>query len=278
MVDQAENLRKLVSESTQDRDAWNNVVALFSGRSGCGVTSMAINMAVALARHNKPVVLFDLDLGNPQIGHQCRINTSIDSTGGIIAGKQASEVLHAGPCGVRVFSNSYCGLDDDLVQPLVVERIQKAISSLNKHALVIIDLGVASPMLPCARMVCENAQTLIGVSTEDSEAVMDCYATIKSISTLQTSASMHTLINQTTSEVTAMDTHDRITTACDRFLNLQTSPAGSVGFDKRFQNAWSIQRPLLLFAPHCQAAHQFSYLVDFVDTRSKSNLQKKIAA
>ena len=73
MGDQAEELRKLMSESAQETQRLitpvdtqtkkTRIITLTSGKGGVGKTNMSVNMAIAYARMGKKVVVMDADLG-----------------------------------------------------------------------------------------------------------------------------------------------------------------------------------------------------------------------
>ena len=63
MSDQAEQLRKMVRARNHRymTHGGHHVLGILGGQVGAGVTTIALNLAIALARRNSPVVLVDLN-------------------------------------------------------------------------------------------------------------------------------------------------------------------------------------------------------------------------
>src|SRR3989339_117646 len=88
MIDQAQGLRTLVAQTVlrpRVAEVMDEVglspfstgcttIAVTSGKGGVGKTNISINLALALARMNKKVVLFDADLGLANVNILLGIN------------------------------------------------------------------------------------------------------------------------------------------------------------------------------------------------------------
>lgn len=61
-MDQAEKLRKIVKEQNAARLV-SRVITVTSGKGGVGKSSIAVNLAIALSRLGKRVVILDADFG-----------------------------------------------------------------------------------------------------------------------------------------------------------------------------------------------------------------------
>ena len=62
MMDQAEQLRKLVKQNSQPKSI-ARVITITSGKGGVGKSSVSVNLAIQLSRMGKKVVIFDADFG-----------------------------------------------------------------------------------------------------------------------------------------------------------------------------------------------------------------------
>jgi RNA polymerase sigma factor for flagellar operon FliA len=62
MIDQAESLRKIVSERVKEKRAKAHVIAIGSGKGGCGKTNLTLNLGLILSKNGKRTLIFDADL------------------------------------------------------------------------------------------------------------------------------------------------------------------------------------------------------------------------
>ncbi|MDD4112073.1 MAG: P-loop NTPase, partial [Herbinix sp.] len=62
-MDQAEKLRKIVKEQNTAKRHISRVITVTSGKGGVGKSSIAVNLAIALSRLGKRVVIIESDFG-----------------------------------------------------------------------------------------------------------------------------------------------------------------------------------------------------------------------
>jgi flagellar biosynthesis protein FlhG len=53
MIDQAESLRKIVSERIKEKRVKAHVIAIGSGKGGCGKTNLTLNLGLILSKNGK---------------------------------------------------------------------------------------------------------------------------------------------------------------------------------------------------------------------------------
>ena len=63
MVDQAEDLVKMMGDSRRNFEHKTRIITISSGKGGVGKTNIAVNMGIAFAQLGKKVVVMDADLG-----------------------------------------------------------------------------------------------------------------------------------------------------------------------------------------------------------------------
>ena len=106
MVDQATELRKLVSQADRDpADEAGRVprlLVLSGGKGGVGVTTLAVNLSVALSRRGNRVVLVDADLYRADVATLCGLEERGNVADVLSARRDIHEVLQRGPAGIQV--------------------------------------------------------------------------------------------------------------------------------------------------------------------------------
>jgi MinD-like ATPase involved in chromosome partitioning or flagellar assembly len=106
MQDQADELRQLVLRSAaaarHPAAPPPPLIVLHGAKGGVGTTSLAVNLAVSLARAGRRAVLVDADFHQPDATALCGLSDG-DSVADVLAGRRTvHEVLQPGPAGIQV--------------------------------------------------------------------------------------------------------------------------------------------------------------------------------
>ncbi len=197
------------------------------GKGGVGTTTIAANLAVALARLGRRAVFVDADLdhgGHSNLGQHPERGSVVD----VLAGRRTvHEVLERGPCGVQVLSGAWASGESGDVSAAAQQRFVAELKSLTPHAeIVVVDAG--SSRNHFARRFWHAADVVLVVTRTDSVSIMDTYAAIKMLLAGDASVPIHTVVNMACDAAVAADVQSRIAAACRRFLGLRCSAAGHV--------------------------------------------------
>jgi septum site-determining protein MinD len=85
----------------EDNESW--VIAVASGKGGAGKTTVASNLATALALSGEKVVVVDADLAMPDLGVYLGLENSPITLHQVLAAEASIEqALYEGPGGCRV--------------------------------------------------------------------------------------------------------------------------------------------------------------------------------
>ncbi len=231
MYDQASELRQLVRQrgvaGTLDGPV-APLVAVGGGKGGVGTTTIALNLAVALARQGRRAVFVDADLHH---GGQASLPAPLDrgSVVDVLEGRRGvHEVLYRGPAGIQLLCGAWASGEVNDYSPAAQDRFVAELKQLAPYAdVVVIDAG--SSRTHFSRRLWQNASAAVVVTTTDAPAVMNAYAAIKALARIESPPVLHTLVNQYHDAIEADDIHQRIATACRKFLGLRASGAGRVG-------------------------------------------------
>jgi flagellar biosynthesis protein FlhG len=263
MTDQAEQLRMLVEQANtqQTADAPVQQIVVFAGaQSGVGTTTLATNLAIAVARCNTPCVLVDMNFVRPQISAVCRIRPRYPLTDLLQARRQVREILQPGPCGVQVLPGQDGLVRNHQSATTVAARIIETLKPLARSSVIVIDAGADYSV--GLQQLCGVARDILLVTNEDTQAVMDCYALVKRICSHGSHAQLASVVNFATRKESARDIHARLAVSCDRFLNLHLQSAGTVLDDRRIHDASCAGRPFVVYAPQSEAAYQINLLAE----------------
>ncbi len=253
MSDQADELRQLVLRSALHpplaaRPPRRVVVA--GGKGGVGTTTLAVNLAIALAQQGSRVVLVDADLQRADLARLCQ--TSEGATiADVLAGRRTvHEVLQLGPAGIQVLPGAWAAEKMPDCSPPAQQRLIAELDHLGPHADVVL-LDVGNGLNPIAGRFWEAADEVLLVTTPDAMAIMDAYAAVKVLPPPERKTPIFTLVNRAADAETAREVHARVALASHRFLGLRISPVGHVPDDPQFAAAGL---PLMVRAAYGESA------------------------
>ena len=120
-------------------------------------------------------------------------------------------------------------------------------------------MAPANPRSVCGRPLSD----VLLVTTPDAVAVMDTYATIKTLlSRSAIQSPVRLVVNRVDSEEVAADVHRRIDHSCQRFLGLPLALAGWLPGEPAALAALRRGHPILLSRPECQLAQSIEHLAE----------------
>ncbi|MFW5775176.1 MAG: AAA family ATPase, partial [Chitinivibrionales bacterium] len=155
--DQAQRLRELAQQrrntDTQpaegavfarrhNRKASSHVISVCSGKGGVGKSNIALSLALALARLDKKVMLFDADLGLANI-HVLLGIAPVCNLSHFVQGTAAFEdILCEGPAGIHVLPGA-TGIADiaNLDQSRLQTIMQKLDQVEQQFDIILLDIG-----------------------------------------------------------------------------------------------------------------------------------------
>ena len=268
--DQANDLRKLVLRT--GRNGLNDapppkLIVVAGGKGGVGATTVAVNLAVALGREGRRVVLADVDFAGPDVAALCGLDEPYGSADVLAGRRTVHEVLQRGPGGIHVLPTLRGSTDPADCTPAAQQRLIEQLQALGPHAdYVVLDAGSGSGRV--MRGFWEAADLVLLVTHPDTVAVMDSYAAIKLVCRDDPPhTTIATLANCAVDESAGAEVHERIDRACRRFLGLHVDDAGAIPFDPCAPRASAVERPLVIDTPDSPAAASLVALAAEVERR-----------
>ncbi|QCC84791.1 MinD/ParA family protein [Desulfovibrio desulfuricans] len=235
-------------------------VALLSGKGGVGKTNMSLNIACALHQMGFKTLLMDCDLGLANLD--------------VLLGITPEGNLQTALLGEADITDVLCPIDGDgfavlpaasgvpeltELQPdardLLLSRLEPV---LHKYDYVFMDIGagISGTVQTFAAM----ASVRLVVITPEPTSLTDSYALIKVLNSRYGLRDFMVLVNQATSQAEAKSSFDKLAGACRHFLHIEPVLLGHVRLDKKLPEAVCLQKPLMVHAPGCPAAHDLQTL------------------
>ncbi|MCE5314746.1 MAG: P-loop NTPase [Armatimonadota bacterium] len=255
MLDQAEALRMLVRDrvmccGSDIRSPRLYTIAVTSGKGGVGKTSVAVNLALLLARSGRRVRLVDADFGlsNAEVLLGMAPRHTLND---VLRGRvDASDAWANGPEGLKLLSSG-SGLEDmaNLDGEAGVSLIDFVLRTASDGEVVVID---TSPGIDRSiGSILAFADEVMMVTTPEPTSITDSYAAMKVLLSKIPDAEITLVANCCSSPSQASSVADGLKNICERFLGRSFQRHEYLPSDATVGWAIRTQKPLVLSSPHC---------------------------
>ena len=272
MLDQAARLRQMVFEKQKNTRKSNRNTKIFtitSGKGGVGKSNMAINLAIALKKLGKKVLVLDADLGmgnaDVLIGTVPRY-TIFDM---ILNNKSINDVVINGPLGIKILCGG-TGLSrlDDLTKEQRETLINK-LGEIMDFDYILIDTGAGINRTVMAFIECSHEVFI--VTTPEPTALTDAYSLLKTLWIHNVKSSAKVIVNKVLSNEEGNNIFNRLNSSANRFLGASLVHLGNVAEDRRLVQAVRMQKPVVLSFPTSEVSKNIEDIAKKLEGTSYSS-------
>ncbi len=276
MIDQAEKLRKIVSNLNREPSKKSNnlaapekitvgkrakVIAITSGKGGVGKTSVTVNLAIALSQKGYRVVIIDADLGLSNIDVVFGIVPKYTLLDSINSEKGILDILCDGPNNIKFISGGsgvreLMHLDKNSLDAFIANM------SLLDHIADYILIDTGAGLSDTVMHFVLSAEEVILVVTPEPTSITDAYALVKTVSYTKKDCVINVLINRADNEYEAKTVYNNFAMVADRFLGMKLEQLGYLPFDQSFTKSVKQQKPYMLSYPKNAASKMISDIAD----------------
>jgi flagellar biosynthesis protein FlhG len=243
MYDQVTKLRRLAGEKEKVKLNNMRVIAVSSGKGGVGKTSLAVNLALALAEHQYKVIILDGDLGLANVDVAFGVIPDYNIKHLITGQKKIEDILYPVARGVTIFPGAsgiseLANLDRGQLKNVLVNM-----GRLEKMAdILLIDTGAG--LGHSVLNFISASDDLIVVLTPEPPAMTDAYGLIKVIKNMQIKVNVNVVVNMVENELEAQQTYERLEKAVSKFLGVPINLIGWIYSDPLVNRSVLNQKPL----------------------------------
>jgi flagellar biosynthesis protein FlhG len=238
-------------------------VALTSGKGGVGKTSLTVNLAVALSRKGRRVLIIDGDLGLANVDVLLRIHVDKNLRDVIENGEDPSDVVVAVGANLGVLPASSgvpAMLNLGQREQSLLEKLLRKVSSAYDLVLVDTAAGIGQSVLWLNNFADHPAV----VVTPDPTSMTDAYALIKVLAREYGRDEFHVVVNGLSSPGEGRDVFGTLKSVAEKFLQIRLHHLGSVPQDAEVAKAVRRQVPFLETSPGSRAALAIIELSDAI--------------
>ena len=278
MHDQATRLRQIAVRYREEALASRPyVLTVTSGKGGVGKSTIALNMAIALADLGKRVLLLDADANLGGLDVMLGVSPR-HRLGNVLKGEMDIEdVLIAPYPHLKVLPGNSGETDYPALTP---ERQNQLMDDLllleEQYDLLMID--TAAGLTPEIIGFADRADETLVVTTVEPTAIMDAYAMIKVIFAGNNDAAISLLVNSVHQPRDGAEAARKLQMAVTHFLKRDIAFLGSMPFDSTVQKSVVQQRPAVKLFPRSAVALSVQVLAQRFVQESLSSTMRRVAS
>jgi len=257
-ADQAAGLRRLTSQRPI------RVVAVTSGKGGVGKTNVSANLAMAMVREGKEVMLLDADFGLANVDVLLGLNPTYNLSHVVNGDCAIEDIIVNGPGGLKIIPaasgiKKMATLDAEEHVGLI-----RAFSELS-HGLDVLIVDTAAGISDSVTSFAQACQEVIVVVCDEPASLTDAYALIKVLNRDYGQHRFRVLANMVRNQDEGRAMFLKLTRAADRFLDVSLDYAGAIPHDEYLRRAVQKQRAVVEAYPTSKAAAAFKKLAGAAD-------------
>ncbi len=235
------------------------VLAVSGGKGGIGKTNVSVNLAIALAKAQKKVMLLDADLGLANVDVLLGMKPKKNLEHVIKGECSLHDVILNGPHDIKIIPASSGTQIMAQLTPLEHAGLINAFSDLSEELDVLL-IDVAAGISDSVVTFCCAAQEIIMVVCNEPTSITDAYASIKLLSSHYKINRFFILANMVSSEDEGKRLFTKLLKTTDRFLDVNLDFLGAIPYDENLRKAVQKQKAVCSAYPSSISSVAFKHI------------------
>ncbi len=248
------------------------ILAITSGKGGVGKTFVAANLAAALTKRRRRVLVLDADLGLANLDVILNLYPKATLHDVMIGKCSIEEVVLAAPGGFWILPAASGLIEYSRLTGEVQDNLRQIIDELSRqYDYLVLDTGagISDLVLYTASL----AEEVMVVATPEPASIADAYATIKVLALMQQRTTLKVVFNQARDAAESRRLAEQLQQVVDRFINTQLAKSlklehlGHIPSDPAVRAAARKRRLLFVDAPEAPASKAMAALALALDSQ-----------
>jgi len=240
------------------------VIAITGGKGGVGKTSIAVNLALALAARDQAVTLLDADLGLANIAVLLGLLPLRNLSHVVLGECGLRDIVIQGPGRINIIPASSGVSMMNRLQPAQHAALVHAFDALADITDTLI-IDTSAGMSDSVLSFCAASHEVIVVICNEPASLTDAYAMIKVLHRDYCVSRFRILVNMTDNPQEARQLYLRLVKVAGRYLDVVLDFMGQIPRDTHVIRAVQRQQALLLAYPSAPAALALKKLAAVAD-------------
>jgi flagellar biosynthesis protein FlhG len=241
----------------QEKKKYVKTIAVASGKGGVGKTNVVANLAIALKKLGKDVLIMDADLGLSSIDVLLNVAPRYTIQHVLNGEMRLQDILIDGPKGIKILPASSGVQELTALNEFQRLRMLEEFDSFNCNVDVLL-IDTAPGISENVAFFCIAAQEIIIITSQEPTALTDAYALIKVLCTRYQEKEFFIIVNSVKNSQEGFEVFRRLSLVTERFLNISLDYLGYIPCDTNVQEAVKAQKAFVEIYPNGLAARQIS--------------------
>ncbi len=245
------------------------VLAITSGKGGVGKTSIAINLALALADRQRKVTLFDADLTLANIDVLLDLKPLRNLSHVIEGDCTLNDIIIRGPGDINIIpAASGIKIMHQLTpaQHVGLVHVFDELSDKTDYLIVDTSAGISDSVV----RFCSAAQEVLVVVCNDPASIADAYALIKTLHRDFRLTRFQIIINRVQTEAEGAALFEHLRKVTERYLDVVIALMGILPEDANILRAGRKRYPLFLGNAQSKSIKTFKKMAAYADSNRRT--------
>jgi flagellar biosynthesis protein FlhG len=238
-----------------EKKKYVKTIAVASGKGGVGKTNVVANLAIAIKKLGKEVLVMDADLGLSSIDVLLNVAPRYTMQHVLNGEMKLQDILVNGPQGIKILPASSGVQELTALNEFQRLRILEEFDSFDSDVDVLL-IDTAPGISENVAFFCIAAQEIIVVTSNEPTALTDAYALIKVLFTRYQEKEFYIIVNSVRNSEEGFEVFRRLSLAAEKFLSISLDYLGYIPCDANVQEAVKTQNAFVDVYPNSVATRK----------------------